>query len=110
MWIHSIQTEAIDAAIADVEQLTLEVSESILEGRIGRSNGTWNYRIFKDGDTSVTAYALLQSNQVYVVLFAEESSDYDAYHLAIRSGINDPESGEQVNEAIARLLWKRLIA
>ncbi len=93
--------EAIDAAIADVEQLTLEASEPILEGRIGRNNGTWNYRIFNDGTTSVTAYALLQSNQVYVVLFAEESTEYDAYHLAIRSGINDPETEEQVNEAIA---------
>lgn len=96
-------TEAIDAAIADVEQIALESSEPILEGRIGRNNGTWNYRIFTDGDTSVTAYALLQSNQVYVVLFAEESPDYEAYHLAMRSGINDPATGEEISDAISPL-------
>lgn len=90
---------AISTAISDLEQVIIEATEPIAEGRIGRNNGTWSYSIFQDGDTSVTAYALLQSNQVYVVLFAEESPDYDAYHLAIRSTINEPLVSE-INTAI----------
>ncbi len=101
-------TLAIDAAIADVEQISLETDQAFLEGRIGRNNGTWNYRIFEDGDTSVTAYALLQSNQVYVVLFAEQSPDYDAYHLAKRSTTTDVASEDdvinEVNLAVAAVL------
>lgn len=102
---------AIDAAIADLNQIIIETDEPIAEGRIGRNNGTWNYRIFQDADTSVTAYALLQSNQVYVVLFAEESPEYQAYHLAIRSSINEPTISQlnttittASNEAIASIL------
>lgn len=102
---------AIDASIADLNQVIIETDEPIAEGRIGRNNGTWNYRIFQDGDTSVTAYALLQSSQVYVVLFAEESPEYQAYHLAIRSIINEPSISEintaittASNEAIASIL------
>lgn len=102
---------AIDATIADLNQVIIETDEPVAEGRIGRNNGTWNYRIFQDGDTSVTAYALLQSSQVYVVLFAEESPDYQAYHLAIRSIINEPAISElntaittASNEAIASIL------
>lgn len=91
---------AIDEAIADVEQISLENTDAFLEGRIGRSNGTWNYRIFEDENTSVTAYALLQSNQVYVVLFAEESTTYSAYHLAKRSAISDIETEEDVINAV----------
>ncbi|MGB7338646.1 MAG: hypothetical protein WBC91_07125 [Phototrophicaceae bacterium] len=101
-------TLAIDAAIADVEQISLETDQAFLEGRIGRNNGTWNYRIFEDGDTSVTAYALLQSNQVYVVLFAEQSPDYNAYHLAKRSTTTDVASEDdvinEVNLAVAAVL------
>ena len=102
---------AIDATIADLNQVIIETDEPIAEGRIGRNNGTWNYRIFQDDDTSVTAYALLQSSQVYVVLFAEESPEYQAYHLAIRSIINEPSISElntaittASNEAIASIL------
>lgn len=102
---------AIDATIADLSQVIIETDEPIAEGRIGRNNGTWNYRIFQDGDTSVTAYALLQSSQVYVVLFAEESPEYQAYHLAIRSIINEPSISElntaittASNQAIASIL------
>ena len=102
---------AIDATIADLNQVIIETDEPIAEGRIGRNNGTWNYRIFQDDDTSVTAYALLQSSQVYVVLFAEESPDYQAYHLAIRSIINEPSISElntaiitASNEALASIL------
>lgn len=90
---------AISTAISDLEQVNIEATEPFAEGRIGRNNGTWSYSIFQDGDTSVTAYALLQSNQVYVVLFAEESPDYQAYHLAIRSTINEPLVSE-INTAI----------
>ncbi len=102
---------AIDATIADLNQVIIETNEPIAEGRIGRNNGTWNYRIFQDDDTSVTAYALLQSSQVYVVLFAEESPEYQAYHLAIRSIINEPSISEintaiitASNEALASIL------
>ncbi|MEO1290809.1 MAG: hypothetical protein AAFV93_23980 [Chloroflexota bacterium] len=91
---------AIEAAIADVESITLETSEPILEGRIGRLDGTWNYRIFSDADTNISAYALLQSNQVYVVLFAEESPDYDAFHLAKRSTTNDPATADDIANAV----------
>ncbi|MEM9952329.1 MAG: hypothetical protein AAF846_12040 [Chloroflexota bacterium] len=91
---------AIEAAIADVGAITLETSEPILEGRIGRLDGTWNYRIFSDADTNISAYALLQSNQVYVVLFAEESPDYDAFHLAKRSTTNDPATAEDIANAV----------
>jgi|GEM_PF-4213267 len=79
--------EAIETTIADVESITAETGDPILERSIGRNNGTWNYVIYSDGDTSVTAYGLLKSNQVYVVLFAEESPDYDAYHVALRPEI-----------------------
>lgn len=92
--------EAIESTIASVDSITVDTGEAILEGSIGRNNGTWNYRIYSEGDTSVTAYALLKSNQVYVVLFAEESPDYDAYHLALRSPINDPQTVDDTNEAI----------
>lgn len=90
---------AISTALADLEQVALNETEPLYEGRIGRNNGTWSYQIFSEGNTSITAYALLQSNQVYVVLFAEESSEYDAYHLAIRSTINEPLASE-INTAI----------
>ncbi|MGJ3240221.1 MAG: hypothetical protein ACFE0Q_16050 [Anaerolineae bacterium] len=92
--------EAIDTAITDIEALQIDTAEVLLTGRIGRNNGTWNYRILQDGNTSVTAYALLQSNRVYVVLFAEDSADYDAYHLAVRSTNNSPETDEATTEAI----------
>lgn len=88
---------AIDAALADLSEVTVEANTPIYEGRIGRNDGTWNYKLFSDGDTSITAYALLKSNQVYVVLFAETSADYDAYHLAIRSTINEPNPEELEN-------------
>ncbi|GAB5493984.1 MAG: hypothetical protein Phog2KO_41990 [Phototrophicaceae bacterium] len=90
---------AISTALADLEQVTIDETSPLYEGRIGRNNGTWSYIIYSEGDTSVTAYALLKSNQVYVVLFAEESPDYDAYHLAIRSTINEPVASE-INTAI----------
>ncbi|MEO1166572.1 MAG: hypothetical protein AAFV98_22535, partial [Chloroflexota bacterium] len=93
--------EAIDAAIADLG-LTLEVTEPDVEGRIGRLDGTWFYRIFRDGTTSITAYALLQSDENYVVLFAEESPDYDAVHFPVRNTVSDPTPDDVpviINEA-----------
>lgn len=89
--------EAIDLAFADLE---LSLGDAVLEGSIGRNNGTWNYKLYSEGDMSITAYALLKSNQVYVVLFSEESTDYDAYHLAIRSANNDPSTAVEISEAI----------
>lgn len=93
-------SEAITTAIEDIEAVNIDTATALYEGRIGRSNGTWNYRIFSDGDFSVTGYALLQSNQVYVVLFAEESTEYDAYHLALRSSNSTPVTLEEINTVI----------
>ena len=92
-------SQAISTALSDLEQVSLDETEPLYEARIGRNNGTWTYIIYSEGDTSITAYALLKSNQVYVVLFAEESPDYGAYHLAIRSTINEPLASE-INAAI----------
>lgn len=90
-------SEAIDLALTDLE---LSTSEAVLEGSIGRNNGTWNYKLYSEGDMSITAYALLKSNQVYVVLFSEDSADYNAYHLAMRSANNDPNTVAEISEAI----------
>lgn len=93
-------TEAIATAIGDLDAVTETLDAPIYEGRIGRTDGTWNYQLFNVGDTSVTAYAMLQSNQHYVVVFAEESADYDAYHLAIRGNNPSPEDDQAVTEVI----------
>lgn len=88
IYVAVYETLDIDSAILQAVSHVYEGEspEPFVTGRIGRRDiGTWEYRLFSAGDSSISAYGLLESNQVYVVLFIENSADYEAYHLAIRS-------------------------
>ena len=93
-----VDTQDLDAAIANtIPILSNETfGAPFIETRIGRTTGTWTVQLFKSGDSSVTAYAMLQSGQAYVVIFEEYSADYEAYQYPIR-----PQSFDEAQSLIA---------
>lgn len=96
IYVSVYDTQDIDAAIRQALGVvyTNELGEPIYSSRIGRNDGTWEYRLFNIEDSSLTAYGMLKSGRVYVVLFMENSPDYSAYHLAIRSSIANPQGAD----------------
>jgi hypothetical protein len=91
--IESMIQTAIDAVYQG------DLPAPIYSSRIAPKNGVWEYRLFNSGETSITAYGMLKSNRVYVILFIENSADYTAYQMAIRSSIPNAE-GAAIHEAI----------
>lgn len=94
----AIQT-ALDNFLADSSV------EPVYSDRIGLTNGTWTQNIYQDGDSTISALALVRSDRTFVVSFVETSADYDAYQLTVRN--SDPESldpQEGVANALERLL------
>jgi hypothetical protein len=92
-------SEAILATIPVVSNV--EFDAAFAEGRAGRTSGTWALQLFKSGDTSISAYAMLQSGQVYVVIFAENSANYEAYHYPVRPEIAEPEADQLESTMVA---------
>jgi hypothetical protein len=92
IYVAVYDTQDIDSAILEAlgHLYSGEVGEAIYSSRIGRTDGTWEYRLFKIEDTSITAYGMLKSGRVYVIAFIEDSANYEAYHLAIRSSPETP--------------------
>lgn len=74
-------SEAIAVTLPSLSDIEFDAPFS--EGRTDR----WTVQLFESGDTSITAYAMLQSGQAYVVIFVENSADYEAYHYPIRPQI-----------------------
>lgn len=93
IYVTVVDTQDVNEAIATTIPILsdAEFGEPFAETRIGRTSGTWTVQLFASGDTSVTAYAMLQSGQAYVVLFSESSPDYRAYHYPIRPEIINPK-------------------
>lgn len=74
----------------------IEFGAPFIEGRTDR----WTIQLFEAGDTSITAYAMLQSGQAYVVIFVENNVDYEAYHYPIRPQIiEDDEALTVITES-----------
>jgi hypothetical protein len=76
-----------------------EIPAPIYSSRIAPNNGTWEYRLYNVEDTSISAYGMLKSNRVYVVVFIENSVDYEAYQLTVRSSVADA-SGQAIRQVI----------
>jgi hypothetical protein len=95
----------IPIAIATVYQG--EIPAPIYSSRIAPKNGTWEYRLYSIEDTSISAYGMLKSNRVYVVVFIENSADYEAYQLTVRSSVADA-SGQAVREVIDEASFKAI--
>lgn len=106
IYVSVYETQNIDEAILQAAAVVYagELGDALYGSRIGRADGTWEYRLFNNADSSLSAYGMLKSGRVYVVLFLEESPAYNAYHLAIRSSIANPQGadlGTAINEASA---------
>lgn len=101
--VQVIDTQDTDAAIvsalANLDDLAISPEDQFHAGRIGRTDGTWDYQLFRHDNSSASAYALLKSQRVYVVIFVEDDARYDAYHMAIRSDDNDP-TGDAITTTI----------
>jgi hypothetical protein len=84
--------EAIQTVIATLHDG--EIGAPLRESRIGISNGTWTQQQFSNGDTSISSFALVSvsSDKTFVVTLIEDSADYNAHHLAIRSPQIDAET------------------
>ena len=76
-------SEAIQAAVAAVYDGDLP--EARHESRIGLSNGTWTQRLFSIDETSISTLALVRRDRTFVVTLIEDSPDYSAYQLAVRT-------------------------
>jgi hypothetical protein len=87
-----VDTEAIQAAIATLTEG--DFGEPLRESRIGISNGTWTQQLFSADDTSISSFALgsVSGNRTFVVTLIEDSPDYNAHYLAIRSPQIDAET------------------
>lgn len=95
-------TEAIQTALVDI---LADDAEPLYSDRIGLTNGTWTQSIYQDGDTTISALALVRSDRTFVVSFVEDSPEYDAYQLAVRNtDVESTDSQEGVTNSIDRLL------
>jgi hypothetical protein len=81
-------TEAIRTALSKVLPEPLaEDATPTFENRIGLPNGTWTQQIYESGDTTISALALIRSDRTYVVALIEDSPNYQAKHLAVRTPV-----------------------
>jgi hypothetical protein len=87
----------LPVAIAKIYQG--ELPAPIYSNRIAPNNGTWEYRLYDIEDMSVSAYGMLKSNRVYTVVFVENSAEYEAYQLAIRSSVADA-AGQAIRQVL----------
>jgi len=103
----------IYVTVVDTQDVSEAISQTIptlsndkfdapfLDGIAARTTGTWTVQLFESGDTSISAYGMLQSGKVYVVLFAESSPNYKAYNYPIRPEILVPAEDEVENMLIS---------
>lgn len=84
---------------------TLDVEEAILtalgqlfpndfpaprySGRVGLLNGTWRQEVRTIDDTSISSFALLRSDQTYVVTLFETDPNYDIAALIVRTPVDN---------------------
>jgi hypothetical protein len=87
-----VDVEAIQTVVASLYDG--EIGEPLRESRIGISNGTWTQQVFSADDTSISSFALVSvsSDKTFVVTLIEDSPDYNAHYLAIRSPQIDAET------------------
>jgi hypothetical protein len=69
-----------------------EVGEPLRESRIGVSNGTWTQQLFSADDISISSFALVRGDRTFVITLLENSADYNAHHLVVRSPQLDTET------------------
>jgi hypothetical protein len=81
---------AIQTAIAAL--FDGEVGEPLRESRIGVSNGTWTQQLYSVDNTSISSFALVRGDRTFVITLFENSADYNAHHLAVRSPQLDTET------------------
>lgn len=77
--------EAIQTAINALTDS--EHSEPFVDTRIGLSTGTWTQQLFSTDDMSISSFALVRGDRTFVVTLIEESPDYNAHQVAVRSPI-----------------------
>lgn len=96
IYVTSVDTQDLNEAIASTIPAvsSAKFDTPFAETRAGRTTGTWTVQLFKAGDTSVSAYAMLQSGHSYVVIFAEDSTNYEAYQFPVRPENLDPTADE----------------
>lgn len=84
--------EAIQSAVASLVDGNLpDASHS---SRIGLPNGTWTQQHFTLNETSISSFALVRSDRTFVLMLVEDSSDYDAVVLAVRTPLLDETDAE----------------
>lgn len=81
-----------------------EPGESLVDDRIGIPNGTWTQQVYSAEDTSISALALVRRDRTFVMTLVEESPAYDAYHLAVRTPIENVQDVPQIDDGIALAL------
>jgi hypothetical protein len=101
IYVAAFDSQDIDAMIRTAISTLYQgdLAAPIFSDRRGRNDGTWEYRLFNTGDVSISAFGMLKSNRVYVIVFIEHSADYVAYQLALRSSVSDAE-GQQLADVI----------